>query len=96
MNDETIHETAFPADRSEETASITEDEASFEPAAAIENRFLFVDVAALRAKQLRRGALPRLADVEQREMPHRLERIAMLEVENGLIPYSVPEPASRR
>ena len=30
--------------------------------APIESRFLFVDVAAMRAKQLRRGALPRLDD----------------------------------
>lgn len=30
----------------------------------IESRFLFVDVAALRAKQLRRGAKPRLNTVE--------------------------------
>ena len=31
-----------------------------EPAPPIESRFLFVDVAALRAKQLRRGARPRI------------------------------------
>lgn len=30
----------------------------------IESRFLFVDVAALRAKQLRRGAKPRLNEVD--------------------------------
>ncbi|MCC7242979.1 MAG: hypothetical protein IT180_13715 [Acidobacteria bacterium] len=33
-------------------------------ASPIESRFLFVDVAALRAKQLRRGAKPRLATGE--------------------------------
>ena len=33
-----------------------------EPAPPIESRFLFVDVAALRAKQLRRGAKVRLAE----------------------------------
>ena len=34
-------------------------------AAPIESRFLFVDVAALRAKQLRRGARPRLDQAEE-------------------------------
>ena len=68
-----------------------------EPAPLITNRFLFVDVAAQRAKQLRRGALPRLAqlrpDPNTGERPPatlRLERIAMEEVEAGLIEYDVP------
>ena len=68
-----------------------------EPAPLITNRFLFVDVAAQRAKQLRRGALPRLAqlrpDPDTGERPPvtlRLERIAMDEVEEGLIEYHVP------
>lgn len=57
------------------------------PAAPITSRFLFVDVAAQRAKQLRRGALPRL-DVGTG--PHKLERVAMEEVRTGLIDYSLP------
>ena len=56
-------------------------------AALITSRFLFVDVAAQRAKQLRRGALPRL---EKTGSPHKLERIAMEEVRTGLIQYSLP------
>ena len=56
-------------------------------AALITSRFLFVDVAAQRAKQLRRGALPRL---EKTGSPHKLERIAMEEVRIGLIEYSLP------
>ena len=54
----------------------------------ITSRFLFVDVAAQRAKQLRRGALPRL----QRHGPGplKLERLAMDEVRNGLIEYALP------
>jgi len=57
----------------------------------IESRFLFVDVAAMRAKQLRRGALPRLAEVASEavsarpDLPHKAERIAMEEVRQGLI-----------
>ena len=58
------------------------------PAAPITSRFLFVDVAAQRAKQLRRGALPRL----ERGLPgpHKLERIAMEEVRTGAIHYTLP------
>jgi DNA-directed RNA polymerase omega subunit len=54
----------------------------------IESRFLFVDVAALRAKQLRRGARPRLDGEEP--LPRKPERIAMEEVRRGLIPYELP------
>ena len=59
-----------------------------EPLAPIESRFLFVDVAALRAKQLRRGARPRLGD--QVQVPHKAERVAMEEVKRGLVFYDVP------
>ena len=61
----------------------------------IESRFLYVDVAAMRAKQLRRGALPRLSadddDTEtHRAMPFKAERVAMEEVRRGLVLYEVP------
>jgi DNA-directed RNA polymerase omega subunit len=59
-----------------------------QPAAPITSRFLFVDVAAQRAKQLRRGALPRLHPSGQ--APHKLERIAMEEVRSGVIQYTLP------
>ena len=72
-----------------------------EPMPPVENRFLFVDVAAQRAKQLRRGALPRLEplrpDPETGERPDvsaRLERVAMEEVEQGLVVYELPEAIS--
>jgi DNA-directed RNA polymerase subunit K/omega len=66
-------------------------------AAPIDSRFLYVDIAAMRAKQLRRGARPRLADEaealdEHRPMPHKAERIAMEEVRRGLVLYDVPPP----
>jgi DNA-directed RNA polymerase subunit K/omega len=62
-----------------------------EPAPPIGSRFLFVDVAALRAKQLRKGARVRLGeDVPQ--VPHKAERVAMEEVRRGLVYYHVPEP----
>lgn len=75
------------------------------PAPPIESRFLYVDVAAQRAKQLRRGALPRLEELAGDEevdgstkLRHKLERIAMREVDRGKIHYDVPDnvPASAR
>jgi DNA-directed RNA polymerase omega subunit len=56
----------------------------------ITSRFLFVDVAAQRAKQLRRGALPRIE--RHQAGPHKLERIAMEEVRTGAIQYTLPTP----
>ncbi len=61
----------------------------------IESRFLFVDIAAMRAKQLRRGALVRLSDSDaawdaKRPVPHKPERVAMEEVRRGLVLYDVP------
>jgi DNA-directed RNA polymerase subunit K/omega len=67
--------------------------------APIDSRFLFVNVAAHRAKQLRRGALPRLdalrPDPQTGARPavgHKLERVAMAEVGEGLIVYEAPPP----
>ena len=65
----------------------TDDEA-VQPSAPITSRFLFVDVAAQRAKQLRRGALPRLDRAIAG--PHKLERVAMEEVKQGVIQYTLP------
>jgi DNA-directed RNA polymerase subunit K/omega len=59
----------------------------------IESRFLFVDVAAMRAKQLRRGALVRLDDEDfasMRVVPHKPERIAIEEVRRNLVLYDTP------
>lgn len=67
----------------QDTAAVSED-----PAAPITSRFLFVDVAAQRAKQLRRGALPRLERFSGG--PHKLERVAMEEVRQGVIHYTLP------
>ena len=65
----------------------------------IESRFLYVDVAAMRAKQLRRGALPRLNADEDgleapRAVPFKAERVAMEEVRRGLVLYEVPATKS--
>ena len=61
-----------------------------EPAPPIQSRFLFVDVAALRAKQLRRGARVRFESEPVVATPHKPERIAMEEVRRGLVHYDVP------
>ena len=75
-----------------------QEEAPAEPrpkAPPIDSRFLFVDVAAMRAKQLRRGATPRLSDEDDafdvnRPTPRKAERVAMEEVRRGLVLYDVP------
>ncbi len=66
------------------------------PTAPPQSRFLFVDIAALRAKQLRRGAVPRLdkaAEDEQPrpEAPRKPERVAMEEVRRGLVSFELPD-----
>jgi DNA-directed RNA polymerase subunit K/omega len=66
-------------------------------AVPIESRFLFVDVAAMRAKQLRRGAIVRLDEMLEvgevaRPLPHKAERVAMEEVRRNLVLYEVPAP----
>lgn len=60
-----------------------------------ESRFLFVEVAAQRAKQLRRGALIRLttpaeaAAVDTPPQVHKPERVAMEEVRRGFVQYGL-------
>jgi len=66
----------------------TGEEAAAGSAAPITSRFLFVDVAAQRAKQLRRGALPRVE--RHASGPHKLERLAMEEVRRQVVHYTLP------
>jgi DNA-directed RNA polymerase subunit K/omega len=63
-----------------------------EPAPPITSRFLFVNVAGQRARQLRRGAAPRLdADVLTSLESSKAERLAMEEVRCGLVHYDLPD-----
>jgi DNA-directed RNA polymerase subunit K/omega len=66
--------------------------AALEPAPPVSNRFLFVDIAALRAKQLRRGARPRLdySIHDIHPQPHKAERVAMEEVRRRLVQFDLP------
>ena len=77
------------ADASAEDAPIIH-----EKALPIESRFLYVDVAALRAKQLRRGARARLDQVEE-DIPVskavKAERVAMEEVKQNLVQWDLPD-----
>mgnify|MGYP003712746625 CR=1 FL=1 len=64
----------------------------------ITSRFLFVDVSSRRAKQLRLGALPRLEALrpdpetgQRPEVTSKLERVAMEEVEQGLVVFELRE-----
>lgn len=84
------------------TQEVSQEQQSVEPqeppakALPIESRFLFVDVAALRAKQLRRGARVRLAGAPDGapapDTPRKPERVAMEEVRQGLVSYELVEP----
>jgi len=88
------------ADTTDPMESAPDDDASTAPrpkAPPIDSRFLYVDIAAMRAKQLRRGALPRLSDDDpeadlHRPQPHKAERVAMEEVRRGLVLYDVVLP----
>jgi DNA-directed RNA polymerase subunit K/omega len=79
----------------EPPAALVEEGPVIHPKAApIESRFLYVDVAALRAKQLRRGARPRLDQAEQPVPVSKLvkaERVAMEEVRHNLVQWDLPE-----
>ena len=71
---------------------VTQAQEAVEPAPVVSNRFLFVDIAALRAKQLRRGARARLEHGvhDSHPQPHKAERVAMEEVRRRLVQYDLP------
>jgi DNA-directed RNA polymerase subunit K/omega len=91
-----VEENTVPSDLTEEQAQ--PEAASFAKVPPPESRFLFVDVAALRAKQLRRGARPRVACMGDApaegavDLPRKPERVAMEEVRQGLVLYDLPGP----
>lgn len=80
---------------SEATAAPADEVPIIHPKApAIESRFLYVDVAALRAKQLRRGARPRLDQADEPLPPVKVvkaERVAMEEVKQNLVQWALPD-----
>lgn len=85
MSDELL-----PAESVDPTVTPEPDEViDYPEAVRIESRFLFVDVSAMRAKQLRKGARVRLAPDVPR--PLKPERMAMEEVRHRLVEWSLPE-----
>ena len=89
-------ESGTATDSEDETAESQNPVVDRKPMPPVLSRFMFVDIAALRAKQLRRGALPRVTlpghevESDKPEPTPKLERIAMQEVEDGLIVYDYP------
>jgi len=82
-----------PETDSAEPADVLTDQAPalpLEPAEPITSRFLYVDVAAMRAKQLRRGARLRYEVDPGIPSPKKPERQAMEEVRRRLVQYTVP------
>jgi DNA-directed RNA polymerase subunit K/omega len=85
-----------PTDETPEVPSepVAEEPVQRPQAPPIESRFLFVDVAAMRAKQLRRGARLRLNEEDgwdaNRPTVFKAERLAMEEVKHNLVLYETP------
>jgi DNA-directed RNA polymerase subunit K/omega len=79
-----MSENEIPSEPRSETVVVERPQAR-----AIESRFLYVDVAAARAKQLRKGATVRLdANAPRATKP---ERLAMEEVNQRLVEWDLPE-----
>jgi DNA-directed RNA polymerase subunit omega len=60
--------------------------------AGIDSKFRLIVVAALRSKQLQRGAHPRIEADSRR---HRNTTIALEEVKRGLVPFSITPKAPK-
>ena len=95
-----MNESTTPLQTQDQPEEASADESTQQQSPEIQSRFLYVDVAAQRAKQLRRGSLPRLSHLKAHpdtgirpEMPPKLERVAMDEVKQGLIEYELPDPS---
>ena len=86
----------YTRETSERDDQAAESGMSTEPAPPILSRFLFVDVAALRAKQLRRGATVRFGSEPGTPVLVKAERVAMEEVRRGLVPYNVAPGRDKR
>jgi DNA-directed RNA polymerase omega subunit len=58
----------------------------------IDSRYRLIIVAALRSKQLQRGAIPR---IEADPRKHRSTSIALEEVKQGLVPFTITDENKR-
>ena len=92
MSENEIPQVTEPA--ADAAAPVEEAPIVIEKAKPIESRFLYVDVSALRAKQLRRGARPRLEHADDPIPASKVvkaERVAMEEVRQHLVQWDLPE-----
>ena len=98
-----MNESTTPLHTQDQPEEASADESTQQQSSEIQSRFLYVDIVAQRAKQLRRGSLPRLSHLQAHpdtgirpEMPPKLERVAMDEVKEGLIEYELPDASGSK
>ena len=75
--------------QSEAKANTTIEEAA-ETIPTLDSKYRLIIIAAQRSKQLQRGARPR---VEMDIQRHKPTRVALQEVEQGMVPYVLTEPS---
>jgi DNA-directed RNA polymerase subunit omega len=86
MSDDSVTETNTTANKGP-VAIMSEDQWP-----GIDSRYRLIIVAALRSKQLQRGASPRIGADPRK---HRNTSIALEEVKRGLIPFTVTDEGQR-
>lgn len=86
MSDDSINETDKPASKGV-VAIMSEDQWP-----GIDSRYRLIIVAALRSKQLQRGASPRIGADPRK---HRSTSIALEEVKQGLVPFTFTDEGKR-
>lgn len=91
LEEEPDAQEAAVAEAQSEDAAVAKQPEPGEPAPPITSRFLFVNVAGQRARQLRRGAIARLdADDAERLSRSKAERVAMEEVRRRRVYWDLP------
>jgi len=58
----------------------------------VDNQYRLLRVAALRTKQLNRGAKPRVGDTTDHGLTQKTTTIALREIAGGTVEYSIGEP----
>ena len=89
MSDHSTNETNNTADTNARGAVAVMSEDQWP---GIDSRYRLIIVAALRSKQLQRGAIPR---IEADPRKHRSTSIALEEVKQGLVPFTFTDEGKR-
>ena len=79
---------AKPADETTKTADQNEQEQQQQESPTLDSKYRLILVAAQRSKQLQKGARPR---VEMDTQRHKPTRIALEEVQRGVVNFSIVE-----